>query len=421
MAKNKPLKNAPKKKTGSQKASHHNVHDLHDPVEIARRLHSAMLPETLPRTEKLFIDSLFFPCPGVGGNCYDIIKLSDDRTAVLLFDIENTSGTTAGLLTSFVKLLFTTHIHAHNSPQHILESVSVALSKALPQNCHLSAFIAFLDLNSNRLVYCVLGQIYPFMYKASQKKCELLRVKQPLPKFTHGIHCEQNVQNLLPGDWIILLTHGFVRRFFNDDRKQLAVLVQQSLLQERRMTVSDWLTIYREEHGIGLKNQEQTADITAIVLEILTQENKRSIMKSLGFSRDRPVFLQFLSSYEEIDSITSRILKEMDETGYSDEIIRKMKLTVTELLANAIGHGNKNDGRKKVTIGHVIEPEETCIGIIDEGEGFDPTDIPDPTLPENLIKDHGRGLYIVGNFVDEIRFNKKGNRVLIKKYRTKRS
>ncbi len=107
----------------------------------------------------------------------------------------------------------------------------------------------------------------------------------------------------------------------------------------------------------------------------------------------------------------------MDEMGYSDDSIRKMKLTITELVANAIGHGNKDDHSKKVTLGHFVESGVVTVAIMDEGEGFNYSNIPDPTLPKNLIKDHGRGLYIARNYVDEIHFNKKGNRVLIHKYR----
>jgi serine/threonine-protein kinase RsbW len=53
---------------------------------------------------------------------------------------------------------------------------------------------------------------------------------------------------------------------------------------------------------------------------------------------------------------------------------------------------------------------------MDEGEGFDPKKIPDPTLPENLIKDCGRGLFIVQNYVDKVDFNEKGNRITVEKH-----
>jgi serine/threonine-protein kinase RsbW len=106
----------------------------------------------------------------------------------------------------------------------------------------------------------------------------------------------------------------------------------------------------------------------------------------------------------------------MDAAAFADDSIRKMKITLTELIANAIGHGNGENHAKKAIVGHVVNRTVATVSIMDEGEGFDPANIPDPTLPENLIKDHGRGLYIVRNYVDEISFNEKGTRVMIRKY-----
>jgi serine/threonine-protein kinase RsbW len=105
----------------------------------------------------------------------------------------------------------------------------------------------------------------------------------------------------------------------------------------------------------------------------------------------------------------------MDSMGYPDESIRKMKIILTELLANAIDHGNKKNHSKKVTIGHVINRKKAVVSILDEGNGFDPRSIADPTLPENLGKSSGRGLFIVTKYVDKLEFNSLGNRVTVTK------
>jgi serine/threonine-protein kinase RsbW len=68
-----------------------------------------------------------------------------------------------------------------------------------------------------------------------------------------------------------------------------------------------------------------------------------------------------------------------------------------------------------VTVGHVINKNKAVISIMDEGDGFDPKTIPDPTKPENLVKDCGRGLFIVHNYVDKVTFSEKGNRITVEK------
>jgi serine/threonine-protein kinase RsbW len=116
-----------------------------------------------------------------------------------------------------------------------------------------------------------------------------------------------------------------------------------------------------------------------------------------------------------MDKVTATILKSMDSQGYADDTIRKMKITLTELLVNALDHGNNKEPTRKVTVGHVVDNHQAKIAIMDEGGGFSPDTVPDPTLPENLIKDSGRGLFIVRCYVDDISFNEKGNRVTIVK------
>jgi serine/threonine-protein kinase RsbW len=105
----------------------------------------------------------------------------------------------------------------------------------------------------------------------------------------------------------------------------------------------------------------------------------------------------------------------MDNQGFADDAIRKMKITLTELLVNAIDHGNNKDCSKRVTVGHLIDKSRVVVSVMDEGEGFDPAAVPDPTLPENLVKDSGRGLFIVRCYVDSLSFNEKGNRITIVK------
>jgi serine/threonine-protein kinase RsbW len=160
---------------------------------------------------------------------------------------------------------------------------------------------------------------------------------------------------------------------------------------------------------------EESDDIVAIAIEFLTQSRKNQIKGKLGFTEDEPVYLQFISYFEEMDRAAAIILSAMDSLGYPDDSIRKMKIILTELFANAIYHGNNEDHSKKVTVGHSINKKKVVVSIMDEGQGFDPDAIPDPTLTENLIKDCGRGLFIARSYVDKIYFNEAGNRVTVVK------
>jgi len=80
-------------------------------------------------------------------------------------------------------------------------------------------------------------------------------------------------------------------------------------------------------------------------------------------------------------------------------------LAVTEAVTNAIIHANKCDLGKTVTINVTVEDNKLIIKIKDEGTGFDPAKVPDPTAPENLLKDSGRGLYLMRVYMDDLKYN----------------
>jgi len=94
------------------------------------------------------------------------------------------------------------------------------------------------------------------------------------------------------------------------------------------------------------------------------------------------------------------------ELNIQEEKVNGLLLAVTEAITNAIRHGNKLDKNKLVFIDVISDSEFLTIKIKDQGEGFDPSNIPDPTHPENLLKDSGRGVYLMKIYMDEIEFKK---------------
>lgn len=93
----------------------------------------------------------------------------------------------------------------------------------------------------------------------------------------------------------------------------------------------------------------------------------------------------------------------------SMELYNRVLVCVNEAVVNSIEHGNKNDRSKSVVIQSFFCHNFLYFRIIDEGEGFDFKEIPDPTEAENLCKETGRGIYIIRNISDNIGFREKGN------------
>lgn len=93
------------------------------------------------------------------------------------------------------------------------------------------------------------------------------------------------------------------------------------------------------------------------------------------------------------------------DIGIDEARMNGLMLSVTEATTNAIIHANKCDEAKIVKIDVRVENGKVIITVKDEGIGFDPLKVPDPTEPENLLKDSGRGVYLMRFYMDDLKYN----------------
>ncbi len=115
--------------------------------------------------------------------------------------------------------------------------------------------------------------------------------------------------------------------------------------------------------------------------------------------------------------LTEEILGRAEAVGYGEDDRFAIRLALEEALINAIRHGNKFDHARKVTVSADIGAKRTTITVCDEGAGFDPAAVPDPTVDENLEKPCGRGIMLMRAYMDEVSYNTRGNEVRMAKRR----
>jgi serine/threonine-protein kinase RsbW len=129
--------------------------------------------------------------------------------------------------------------------------------------------------------------------------------------------------------------------------------------------------------------------------------------------RQAPAELEICSDTAEVRRIQQLIIDELQACRIGERDIFGIRLALEEALVNAIKHGNQLDRTKKVRIAYHVDSETFFISIRDEGPGFNPEDIPDPTLEENLERSCGRGLMLMRHYMTEVRFVDKGNEVVM--------
>lgn len=115
--------------------------------------------------------------------------------------------------------------------------------------------------------------------------------------------------------------------------------------------------------------------------------------------------------------VQERIVTLLEQLAYSDRDVFGVRLALEEALVNAIKHGNGMDPDKQVRIQCRVDAEKVRVEIEDEGDGFQPEQVPDPTEEENLEKPCGRGIMLMRAFLTLVEYNETGNRVVLEKTR----
>jgi len=93
-----------------------------------------------------------------------------------------------------------------------------------------------------------------------------------------------------------------------------------------------------------------------------------------------------------------------EKAGFDSENCQSIGMAVREAVVNAVLHGNAYDHAKRVTLSYEMVGYDLVIRVTDQGKGLDPRNIPNPLEPENLLKQSGRGIFLIRAFMDEVNF-----------------
>jgi serine/threonine-protein kinase RsbW len=106
------------------------------------------------------------------------------------------------------------------------------------------------------------------------------------------------------------------------------------------------------------------------------------------------------------------------EYGFSGRrLLINFRVGISEALSNAIRYGNSEDPAKRVRLSMKLDTSCVVVEVADEGSGFDPHSVPDPTLPENLHRAGGRGVFLIRQLMDEVEYLNRGSSVRLVLYR----
>jgi serine/threonine-protein kinase RsbW len=111
------------------------------------------------------------------------------------------------------------------------------------------------------------------------------------------------------------------------------------------------------------------------------------------------------SKLEYVDMVASVTKSVTAQLGFDEDDASWIELAIHEAVINAITHGNRGAEDKQVDLKFVIGEESLTVHVRDRGEGFDPTSLPNPLDPDNLLNPNGRGIFYMRTFMDDVEYS----------------
>jgi serine/threonine-protein kinase RsbW len=139
--------------------------------------------------------------------------------------------------------------------------------------------------------------------------------------------------------------------------------------------------------------------------------------KSLVGTMPTDHVLELPNDLRVIERAVNYLIERGQEIGFSGERLRlNFRVGLTEALANAMLYGNARDPRKRVRVEAKVTGQVITVRVTDEGRGFNPASVTDPTLPRNRTRAGGRGLFLIKKLMDRVEFNERGNSITMVLY-----
>jgi serine/threonine-protein kinase RsbW len=125
-------------------------------------------------------------------------------------------------------------------------------------------------------------------------------------------------------------------------------------------------------------------------------------------SQSKTIDLVLDSTLESVDKAERAALDLAQESGFGEEDLDRIGMSVRECMVNAVVHGNRYNSHKKVHLSLSRTPERFTVRVADQGEGFNPDELPDPRSGDNLLRHSGRGIFLMKAFMDDLQVRSLG-------------
>lgn len=164
-----------------------------------------------------------------------------------------------------------------------------------------------------------------------------------------------------------------------------------------------------------------TSTLPSSLLSAVDDGHSMTSRTALADSNDKTrISFTLDSTLDSVNKIEQTAEQYAQRAGFDEDTIPHIAMAVREAAVNAVLHGNAYDVNKHITASFETTSDSLVIRITDQGPGLDPTTLPDPLAPENILRGSGRGIFLIRAFMDEVNFRQlhPGTELTLIKHRT---
>ncbi|MCD6218489.1 SpoIIE family protein phosphatase [bacterium] len=366
-------------------------------LEVAKKFQSDRIPYNFEQG-KLEFECSLVPAMELAGDFFDVFTLGPKSVGVVIGDVA-TKGIPASLMTFSILSMFRNAAKSLTPPSKVMALVNQGLRVQIKeQSWFATAFYARIHTDDLTMTYAKAGHVLPILYRESTGECITIDVDGvPLGVLPDGMF-QTGQMKLEEGDRLILYTDGVTETRINKNEmfglERLIDVIQNNGLRSIAELKDN---IFNELEAIG-DARYMRDDILVAVLGIKTNP-----------------WINRVIHYDESHDFIEEIMERAKQRKISRNEIYAIRLSLNETLANAHKHGNHGDPYLDINISYLITDDKFSMIVKDEGIGFDHEALPDPTVEENLLLPHGRGVFLMRSMMDDVEFNDVGNSIKVTK------
>ena len=364
-------------------------------IRIAQDLQRDLFPTSFKK-KRIDVHTYLKAADDLAGDFFSITELSPNAIGVVIGDVVD-KGIPASLMAILIHTFFMQEAKLMRPPSELMTLINTMLYNRFKSDFwYATAFYARILVTNLTVTYSRAGHELPIVYRASKGDVETLKGEGlPLGMFSSSFYQTQQIQ-LEDDDHLFLYTDGLTDSVNPDGERYGHERLSEFFKSNGKKSggnILDDLIRDIEDFSAGAKCAD---DIAIAIFSVVPNMWTTWEIPPRGFD-------------EMIDSI----IIELGETGMDEDSIFDIRLAVDECVINAQKHGNKLKANKPVHVSYLIDSKQCIFKIRDNGQGFAYENLPDPTLEDNRLNEHGRGVYITREVMDEVSFNETGNEITI--------